>query len=94
MVICAVVGCGNRSKRDKDKRFFRLPSVITHQGPQTHELSQKRQEVWIAKIRREDLKPDQYHNTRVCSDHFASGSPSQLYDDSNPDWAPTLRLGY
>ena len=34
MVICAMVGCGNRSVRDKEKRFIRLPTVIAHQGDQ------------------------------------------------------------
>ena len=73
--------------------YFRLPSVVTHQGPQTQELSKKRQELWVARIRRDDLKPEQYPNTRVCSDHFAGGSPAQLFDVSNPDWASTLNLG-
>ncbi len=86
MVICAIVGCVNRSGRDKEKSFFRLPTVLTHQGPQTQELSKKRQELLVARIRK-------YPNTRVCSDHFAGGSPARLFDVSNPDWAPTLNLG-
>ena len=85
--------CGNRSNRDKDKRFYRLPSVITHQGEQTLELSRRRQQKWLERIKRVDLKPEQYSNTRVCSDHFVSGSPSALYDENNPDWAPSLNLG-
>ena len=24
----------------------------------------------------------------------SSGQPSQLYDDSNPDWAPSLNMGW
>lgn len=32
MVICAIVGCSNRSNRDKGKGFFGLPKVIKHQG--------------------------------------------------------------
>ena len=38
--------------------------------------------------------PGQYKNVRVCSAHFLSGAPSTLYDVTNPDWAPTLNLGY
>ena len=94
MVICAVIKCGNRSGRDKGKRFFRLPSVISHQGEKALELSGRRQREWLARIRRKDIRPDQYENTRVCSDHFVSGSPSKLFDDSSPDWAPSLHLGY
>ena len=94
MVICAVLKCGNRSGRDKDKRFFRLPSVITHQGEKALELSGRRQLEWLARIKRKNLRPEQYPNTRVCSDHFVSGSPSALFDENNPDWAPSLNLGY
>jgi hypothetical protein len=39
MVICAVIGCGNRSKRNKDKSFYQLPSVLTNQGTQTFKNS-------------------------------------------------------
>ena len=94
MVICAVVGCANRSVRDKTKRFFRLPSIISSQGDQTQELCKRRQAAWIAKIRREDIKPGRYRNIRICSDHFVSGAPSPLYDESNEDWVPTLNLGW
>ena len=54
-VICAVLKCGNRSGRDKDKRFFRLPSVITHQGEKALELSRRRQLEWLASIKRKNL---------------------------------------
>ena len=93
-VICAVLKCGNRSGRDKDKRFFRLPSVITHQGEKALELSKRRQLEWLARIKRKNLRSEQYLNTRVCSGHFVSGSPSALFDENNPDWASSLNLGY
>ena len=48
----------------------------------------------VARIKRADLKPEQYCNTRVCSDHFVSGSPSALFVQNNLDWAPSLNLGY
>ena len=85
MVICAIVGCGNRSNRDKEKRFYRLPSIISHQGAQTESLSRDRQEAWLAKIKRKDILPKQYYNIRVCSDHFISGSPLKLFEVTNPD---------
>ena len=94
MVIYAVLKCGNRSGRDKGKRVFRLPSIITHQGEKALELSRQRQLQWLARIKRKDLRPEKYPITRVCSDHFVSGSPSTLFDESNPDWAPSLNLGY
>ena len=94
MVICAVFKCGNRSGRDKDKRFFRLPRVITHQGAKALDLSRRRQVEWLAKIKRKNLRQEQYFNTRVCSDHFISGSPAALFDENSPDWAPSINLGH
>ena len=91
---CAVFGCGNRGDRNKDKHFFRLPSVVTHQGEQTLNLTTRRRAEWLRRICRNDLRPANYPYTRVCSDHFVSGSPSSLYDTGNPDWAPSLKLGY
>ena len=35
---CAIIGCGNRSDRDKEVSFYRLPAHITHQGKGTEEL--------------------------------------------------------
>ena len=92
MVLCAVVGCSNRTEREKGKRFFRLPAIVTHQGDKTHELSNKRGE-WLARIKRDDLRPEMEY-VRVCSDHFVSGMPAKLDDLNNPDWAPLLKLGY
>ncbi len=94
MVICAVVNCHNRSDRGENIRFFRLPAIITHQGSQALQLSTERRLKWLAKINRQDLTPERYPNIRVCSRHFVSGSPAQLFDQAIPDWTPTLFLGY
>ena len=94
LLLCAVVGCSNRTEREKGKRFFRLPAIVTHQGDKTHELSKKRQGEWLARIKRDDLRPEKLEYVRVCSDHFVSGMPAKLYDSNNPDWAPSLKLGY
>ena len=75
---CAVVGCGNRSDREKEISFYRLPAVIFHQGEKTRELSQKRRDVWLTRIHREDLGREKYPYTRVCSLHFISGNLSTL----------------
>ena len=94
MVICAVLHCHNRSDRDKSFSFYRLPTIISHQGTQTLDLSTERQREWLVKIRRKDITPERHANVRVCSKHFVSGSPATLYDRSNPDWVPTLHMGY
>ena len=84
MVLCAMVACGNRSTRDKDKSYFRLPKVITDQGSKTYELSKRRRDEWLAKMKREDITPKQYPDIRVCSDHFVE-RPAKLYDADNTD---------
>ena len=48
----------------------------------------------LAVIRRKDIKTSSYAYVRVCSDHFLSGKPSPLYDTTNPDWVPSLKLGH
>ena len=93
-LFCTIIGCASRGDRDKCKRFFRLPSVIVHQGDQTQELSQKRRDAWLARLKRADLNQESYQYVRVCSDYFVNGMPSALYDLNNPDWAPSLKLGY
>lgn len=55
-------------------------------------LSEKRRRLWLSRIRRKDL--GDLKHVRVCGRHFVSGRPSNLMDDTNPDWVPTLRLGY
>ena len=94
MVICAVINCGNRSARDKGKRFFRFPKLLTHLGVQELDLSKRRRVAWLASLKRKELSLQQDLNIRVCSDHFVSGSPATLFDSTNPDWAPSLKLGY
>ena len=73
MVICAIVGCPNTSKRAQGISFYRLSAVISHQGERARELSQKRQDLWLARIHRRDLGAEKYPNTRVCGLHFVSG---------------------
>ena len=83
MVICAIVGCGNQSNRDKGKSFFRLPSVISHQGSQTQELSKRRQDAWLAKIKRDDLcqintRTQEFVQTILCVAFLQSSMMSTI----------------
>ncbi|KAH7932729.1 hypothetical protein HPB49_001787 [Dermacentor silvarum] len=98
MAICAVVGCYNRSKSSSRKEsantnLFRLPKVVEWQDERTKALSSKRRSLWLARIKRADLKGD-LPNIRVCGAHFVTGRPSKLCEGTNPDWVPTLLLGY
>ena len=84
----------NKAKKGDRKSFFRHPAVITHLGEKDRELSKRRQDAWLARICRHDLKPERYATIRVCSDHFVTSRPAKLYDTTHQDWAPLLNLGY
>ena len=74
--LCAVVGCGTNSIRNKGElSLFRIPKIISHQGEQTKRLSTERRSAWLKNIYRkpEDLTDKKTLNTRVCSKHFVSG---------------------
>ena len=94
MVLCLMFGCSSRTRRDKEVRFFRVPSVVTNQGEQQEELTAERRMRWISAISRENLSDKILENDRVCSRHFVSGSPAALWDKHNTDWVPTLHLGH
>ncbi|XP_041665267.1 zinc finger protein 2 homolog isoform X1 [Cheilinus undulatus] len=90
---CAVFGCSNRSNREKNKSFFRVPKVVTHRSEKYKQLTEKRRQTWIRNLRLKSRGAESV-NARVCSDHFVKGCPSAVYDEEDEDWAPTVRLGY
>ena len=72
--------------------MFRIHAIISHQGDETEELTRERRMRWISAISRGDLTELKLKNERVCSPHFVSGKPAQLWDKFNIDWVPTLNL--
>ncbi|XP_035678171.1 uncharacterized protein LOC118416983 isoform X1 [Branchiostoma floridae] len=93
-VLCAVYGCGNNSQRDKEYSFFRIPKIIENQGEKTRVLSEERRTQWLANINRADLNEQKCSYSRVCSKHFVSRKPADLYACTDPDWVPTQHLGH
>ncbi|XP_037502369.1 uncharacterized protein LOC119390309 isoform X1 [Rhipicephalus sanguineus] len=100
MVNCAVLGCNNESRRKADcgenttkVSFFSVPTVVRRQCNQTLEVSTKRRAEWFRRLNRGYINTNATHY-KVCSEHFVSGRPSYLMDVTNPDWAPSLHLGY
>ena len=93
MVICVVYGCSNHSGRDKHISFYRIPAVSFHKGQQDYELKKSEEQV-LAAISRRDVEAESLDSWRVCSRHFASGKPADLYDITNPEWLLTLNLGH
>ena len=74
MVICAIIGCSNRSGRDK-VRFFRLPAVVEGQGEQMRSITEAQRRAWLKAISRDDLTvhdltDKKLSNVFVCEEHF------------------------
>ncbi|XP_034079283.1 uncharacterized protein LOC117550834 [Gymnodraco acuticeps] len=94
MPVCRVVyGCSNRSGREKNKRFYRVPKVVVHKAEQFKKLTEERREKWLSNLHLRSGGAES-SNARVCSDHFIRGCPSALGDVESVDWAPTVSLGY
>ena len=94
MVLYVVVGCSERSSRDKDVSFYRIPKIIRYRGEETRKFSKKRRNGFVAAICRHDITAKILDHDRICSRHFLSGMPASLEDETNPDWLPSLNLGH
>ena len=69
---CNVYGCYNRSDREKDLSFFRLPAIVKNQGSEHENLCADRRRLWLASLK-QDFTGKNLANVRVCSEHFLSG---------------------
>ena len=66
--LCAVLGCGNNAKWDKEKGFFRIPKILKNKDPEKRDemLLKERREIWLRDISRADLDDKKAEHTRVC----------------------------
>ena len=94
MVLCAIVGCSNRSDDGSGISFYSIPTITDRYGEAELELRKRRRDGFLAAISREDLDMTALHKYKVCEKHFHSGKPAYLYNTTDPDWLPTLRLGH
>ncbi|CAH3164799.1 unnamed protein product, partial [Pocillopora meandrina] len=97
---CAVYGCSNRSNREKDRSYFRLPAIITRPNDEKQALSKEpndsdfRSRVVVnLKVIKCMLLVSRVENADMFALYFL-GKPSSIYDKDNPDWAPSQKLGY
>nr|CAI5827399.1 unnamed protein product [Callosobruchus analis] len=91
---CCVVNCGSRSNRDS-LHFYHIPQVLKHtHRTDLNELSALRRQKWLEAIKRQDLSETKIKNARVCSKHFISGELMINTDKLNPDWVPSVDMGY
>lgn len=66
-IVCAVIGCTNRHAT------IRIPKVVTNQGPEAQDLSERRRREWIRQIGREDITFTSATYQRICKIHFVTG---------------------
>jgi uncharacterized lipoprotein NlpE involved in copper resistance len=71
--ICAVLGCSNRSERERDKIIFRVPKENNHRGERIRQLTKQRRERWLANLSFLVTNGAESKYARVCSDHFVKG---------------------
>lgn len=58
-----------------------MPTVTTHRFlPKKNDLSQKRRELWIAAIKRDDLTETKLKYQKVCSKHFITGKCKEVFN--------------
>ena len=86
MVFCLIVGCASKSTREKDLKFFQVPSVVTNQGEEAEKLLKERHSLWISAISQDELTELILTNDQVCDRHFVSGNGAKSWDRFNVDW--------
>ena len=87
MVLCIIVGCGNKSgkssqKKDSAVKFSRVSKIVKNEGEMMEELSTRRRRAWISAISRDDLTDDKLENERVCYRHFVSCQAAKVVSET------------
>lgn len=102
MVYCCMRKCTFRTggrKKDPGNAVpekvgsFGIPAILSRGCDKTKEYSRQRRHLWIKRINKPHVNLNSKH-IRVCGRHFITGRPAALFDVTNPDWAPSLHLGY
>ena len=61
-------------------------------------MSRQRRDPWLSRINHKDLTPSQLaeknSTLHLCGSHFILSRPAALFEPSNPDWPPSLNLGF
>ncbi|XP_041349328.1 uncharacterized protein LOC121368655 [Gigantopelta aegis] len=88
---CRVVGCHNRSDRETQLMYYRLPKVIKSQGKDWENLTSERRRLWLQCLQ-QNFDGKNLENIRVCSAHFITGQKAELFQKDNPDWIPSVNM--
>lgn len=83
---CCVKNCGSSSHDHLGRTlqnglsFHCVPAWRMEEGPRISDLTKRRRAAWLAAVGREDITFDRIPSSmRVCSKHFVSGEPKQIY---------------
>ncbi|XP_066256635.1 uncharacterized protein [Euwallacea similis] len=91
---CCVLQCRS-SRRRNNIKFFRLPAVLHFRHKSDlNKLSAERRLRWLDAIKRAGFSNLIQKNAAVCEKHFILGRPAALLDKDDPDWVPSLHMGY
>ena len=71
-------GCSSDSSKPGQEKvsFYKLPAIVTHQGPQMLEIMTEWRRAWLAAISRDHLQC--LDNVYVYTKHFVSGKCYKL----------------
>lgn len=92
MAKCCVKGCSNKLEVGSSIRMFRFPALL-EKPKSLVELSRQRRTAWLKALNRTNLSEDALKTIGICSDHFVTGSPARLKDNTEVDWIPTIKMG-
>ncbi|XP_077535604.1 uncharacterized protein LOC144147363 isoform X2 [Haemaphysalis longicornis] len=104
MVSCCVRKCNSSSSGSRKSQpdnanpekvgFFAVPVILSNNCDKTKEYSRNRRQLWLKRINKLGHMNLSTKYIKVCGRHFITGRPANLFDVTNPDWAPSLHLGY
>ena len=74
---CTVFNCSNRADSEKDKSYYRFPSIDKNNSKKGLKLLKvRREKKWLAQIFRKDLTKTKIERTRARIKIMLSASPS------------------
>ncbi|XP_055911663.1 nucleolar protein dao-5 isoform X2 [Eupeodes corollae] len=92
MAKCCVRGCSNKLEVGSKIRMFRFPALLD-KPKSLVELSRQRRNAWLIALNRTNLPEEVLKSIGICSEHFVTGSPARLKDNTEVDWIPTVKMG-
>ncbi|XP_055841937.1 nucleolar protein dao-5 isoform X2 [Episyrphus balteatus] len=93
MAKCCVRGCSNKLEVGSSIRMFRFPALLD-KPKSLVELSRQRRNAWLKALNRTNLPEEVLKSIGICSEHFITGSPARLKDNTEVDWIPTIKMGH